>query len=284
MAKYMMIVSSVLVSLLAPVDAPAIIIHNEVAGGGGEIGHIVANNPALQGTEGSVPAFSYGEHVGMVGMGSGIYLGDGYVLTSAHVGCHPFRMGDESNYKPHYASWRILDGPAGSKSDLAIFRVEISDTRSSLANLGWLPVGKIGADSGSPLILIGTGFGQQPNAVAHQDPEVVLGYEILRQRKKRWGIDFLDKVLNEPVATAGGYLTHCFVSTFERLAGHAQAADGDSGGAVFAYNSQLGQWEVVGCIIAVSQLGSYVPFGSRTYVGDLGCYEAQLPQALPTEI
>jgi len=220
----------------------------------------------------------------MVGMGSGIYLGDGYVLTSAHVGCHPFRMGDGSNYKPHYASWRILDGPAGSKSDLAIFRVEISDTRSSLANLGWLPVGKIGADSGTPLILIGTGFGQQPNAVAHQDPEVVLGYEILRQRKKRWGIDFLDKVLNEPVATAGGYLTHCFVSTFERLAGHAQAADGDSGGAVFAYNSQLGQWEVVGCIIAVSQLGSYVPFGSRTYVGDLGCYEAQLPQALPTEI
>src|SRR5262245_53217383 len=55
-----------------------------------------------------IPSFPYWDHVGMVGMGSGIYLGDGCVLTSAHVGCFPFRMHDGSIYQPDYASWRVL--------------------------------------------------------------------------------------------------------------------------------------------------------------------------------
>ena len=38
----------------------------------------------------SIAAFPFAAHVGTVGMGSGVYLGNGYVLTSAHVGCFPF--------------------------------------------------------------------------------------------------------------------------------------------------------------------------------------------------
>ena len=266
----------VLFSLVTRVGLQAIIVNKAVAGGA-EIDRVKQNDPSLRSPSGSVAEFGYWEHVGRVGMGSGIYLGDGLVLTSAHVGCHPFCMGDGSNYKPDYGSWRILDNPDGGKSDLAVFRVEIGGRTSSLAKLGRLPVGRLKAGHDTPLIMIGTGYGQQHKAVSAEVYHVVLGYETQRQRVKKWGINLLDEILKTPVKTAGGYRTHCFVSTFDRSEGEAQAAEGDSGGAMFAYNADLARWEVVGCLIAVSQLGTYVPFGARTYVGNLGHYRAQLP-------
>ncbi len=83
--------------------------------------------------------FPYLDHIGMVGMGSGVYLGDGYVLTSAHVGCYPFRLPDGSYYQPDYQSWSILTNSAGGQSDLAVFRVSYSKD-SALGKLGVLPI------------------------------------------------------------------------------------------------------------------------------------------------
>ncbi len=273
----------IIFNLAAMLNAGAIVINTE-AGPENDAAQIATMAPAIHGKLSMVPKFNYWDHVGTVGMGSGVYLGGGYVLTSAHVGCHPFRMDDGSTYKPDYASWRILNDAAGCKGDLAIFRVEMGKATSPLAQLGFLPVGDMGASAGAPFVMIGTGYGQSKNGVAPADRATTLGYNVERLRQKKWGINSLDKILQKPVATAGGYQTHCFVSTFDRTEGEAQAADGDSGGAIFAYNAKLERWEIVGCIVAVSQLGNYVPFGSRTYVGNLSYYQAQLPNSSTAEV
>jgi hypothetical protein len=275
--------AAAIIYFLTCTDGWAIVVFDEGANDGGEQGEAVAASPRLENDRDGVPEFGYWDHVGIVGMGSGVYLGGGYVLTSAHVGCHPFRMSDGSTYQPLYSSWRILTDAAGRQGDLAVFCVNITDAQSHLARLGWLPVGELAADESTPLVMVGTGFVQRKSVSASEEGGVVLGYELQRVREKRWGINCLDKILKKPVTTRGGYQTHCFVSSFDRSPGEAQAADGDSGGAMFAYNRNLERWEIVGCIIAVSQIGSYIPFGARTYAGNLAAYDAQLPHSLRDE-
>jgi hypothetical protein len=233
--------------------------------------------------EDSSKGVPYWEHVGMVGLGSGVYLGDGYVLTSAHVGCHPFLMANGTCYRPDYKTWRILTNPTGEESDLAIFRVNIGNRDSGLSKLGRLPIREDSNKLEGPLVMIGTGYIESRTA-KNGEAEVILGYRIKSQRAKRWGVNFSDKFLDKLVKTAGGYETHCFVSNFDRKEGEAQAADGDSGGATFAYNRVLGRWELAGCIIAASQLQNYVPFGARTYLGDLGAYRDQIPGVEDVEL
>lgn len=228
-------------------------------------------------------AVPYWEHVGRVGLGSGVYLGEGYVLTSAHVGCHPFLLANGVYYRPDYESWRVLKNSNGEESDLAVFRVFIGSGDSALSKLGKLPIRQNGNDLQGPLVMIGTGY-TETRAPQKAGSDVVLGYRIKSQRSKRWGVNFLDKFLDKLVKTTGGYQTHCFVSSFDREEGEAQAADGDSGGATFAYNQMLGRWELVGCIIGASQLQDYVPFGARTYLGDLAAYRDQLPVVEDVEL
>jgi hypothetical protein len=229
-----------------------------------------------------VASFPYWDHVGMVGMGSGVYLGDGYVLTSAHVGCYPFRAHDGSYYEPDYKSWQILKNADGSKSDLAVFSVSFEKS-SRLAKLGHLPIGSEESRGNRPVLLMGTGFTQneQPATFSSGGKVLaVLSYQVQPQRSMAWGINRASQAIEQPVATGKDLSTRCFTTRFERTNFAGQAADGDSGGAAFSYNRELARWELVGCIIAVSQQRSVVTFGSSTYLGDLRSYASQLPGAV----
>ncbi len=227
-----------------------------------------------------VTNFGYWDHIGMVGMGSGVYIGNGCVLTSAHVGCYPFRMNDGSHYEPDYSSWRVLKNEDGSKSDLATFRVNVP-AESSLSKLGCVPLAESRQEQ-TPVVLIGTGYTQSrdPLSMKAQGKVIgLLGYRIQPSRSTAWGINRSSQELDAPVATSKDAVTHCFTTRFERSNFAGQAADGDSGGAAFCYNRSAKRWELGGCIIAVSQRQTSVPFGSRTYLGDLSAYVSQLPAA-----
>ncbi len=223
-----------------------------------------------------VSSFPYWDHVGTVGMGSGIYLGEGRVLTSAHVGCFPFRMHDGSVYQPDYASWRFLKNANGSKSDMAVFEVRF-DKASKLGQLGTLPLAT--SHAAGPVLLVGTGFTQGPKPIAlgtQGKSLAILGYHVQPQRSMAWGLSKETQSLEQPVATAGTFSTSCFTTRFERNNFAGQATEGDSGGAGFRYNHQMNRWELSGCIIAVSQQEANVTFGARTFLGDLGRYAAQI--------
>jgi len=225
-----------------------------------------------------VPAFPYWDHVGSVGMGSGIYLGNGYVLTSAHVGCYPFCFHDGSHYEPDYASWTVLKNADGSRSDLALFRIQVRAS-SALAKLGRIALGG-SRQTNNPVLLIGTGYtqGTQPLTLSSGSTALgVLGYQIERHRSTAWALNHGSQSLEQPVATGRNLSTHCFTTQFERTFFAGQAADGDSGGAAFTYNREQNRWELVGCIIAVSQPRASVAFGCRTYLGELGAYASQIP-------
>jgi len=224
-------------------------------------------------------AFPYAAHIGTIGMGSGVYLGGGYILTSAHVGCYPFITQDGKIYRPDYKSWRILKQSNGASADLAIFRIK--DPESTLADLAPIPLASTHPQKDDLVILIGNGLVQNAKPVGVRSGKkllAVLGYRIEGRRAAIGGLNTVGEVINQPIKTSE-FQTDCFSTSFDRNGFEAQAADGDSGGASFVYNSQLARWEIAGCIIAVSQADGFIPFGSRTYLANLTRYAGQLPNA-----
>lgn len=226
--------------------------------------------------------FGFWKHVGKVGMGSGIYLGDGYVLTSAHVGCYPFQIFDGSFYRPDYTSWRILELENGTKSDLAVFRVEIPNGFSTLAKLASIEIADESPRAEDTVLMMGTGLQQNPTPAAMSSNGkilAVLGYNLDHRRATRGGVNLVEEVRDLPVTT-GDRETYCFTTRFDRGIFEAQASDGDSGGATFAYDGDSRRWRLAGCIIAVSQKDGFVPFGSQTFLADLSRYRNQISTIL----
>lgn len=218
-------------------------------------------------------AFPFWDNVGSVGLGTGVYLGNGWVLTSAHVGCLPFKHADGTSYRPITETWRVLVNPDGSKSDLALFRVEAGGDASALRCLPEVPISIAGIESKTSVILVGTGYVEH----ATRGSAAQFGVQQRSTREKRWALATTDQV-KQPAVTADGYRTHCFVTTFTDKASGGQAAEGDSGGAAFVFDPADRQWKLAGCIFAVSQLDSFVPYGARTYVGDLAIYGPQIEE------
>lgn len=242
--------------------------------------HLTGLDEFLTSSDSTKPAFPYWNHVGMVGKGSGVYLGGGWVITSAHVGCFPFLMGDGSSYKPVYSTWKVLTSADGAKSDLAVFQVLVPDKTSRLAGLTNLPIGVFGDDHARGVVMIGTGYTQADEALTFNTngkAVAVLGYRVQAKRHTSWGVTPLTRILDQSVKTGQDCHTECLATTFDTTAFAAQATDGDSGGASFAYNVKSQRWELVGCIIAVSHQKNQVTFGNRTYLGNLGRYAEQIP-------
>jgi len=226
---------------------------------------------------GSQPtSFPFWENIGTVGMGTGLYLGNGWVLTSAHVGCLPFQLSDGSCYRPIKGTWHVMVNPDGSKSDLALFRVDEDGEMSALRRLPDVPLSTAGVESKTPVILVGTGYVEME---VREEGPVRFGIQQRAAREKRWALATTDQV-KRPAATPGGYKTHCFATTFREKASGGQAAEGDSGGAAFIFDAETQKWKLAGCIFAVSQLSGFVPYGARTYVGDLTMYSAQIVERM----
>lgn len=220
-------------------------------------------------------AFPYWENIGTVGMGTGLYLGDGWVLTSTHVGCLPFVLSDGSVYRPIAGTWQSLKNADGSKSDVAVFQVNQGESDSLLRKLSNISIATDTVEAQSPVLLVGTGYVEKKSA-GEQDP-VRFGAYQKTTREKRWALATTNEV-TAPAATRGGLKTHCFATTFRAQAFGGQAAEGDSGGAAFVFDANERRWKLAGCIFAVSQVNAFVPYGARTYVGDLAVYSSQIDE------
>jgi hypothetical protein len=207
--------------------------------------------------------------------GSGVYLGDGWVLTASHVqggndSGYTFAIpkldnGADAVFHPVTASQRRLHHPGAGWADLSVFRLQ-DDAR--LANLPKVQFGQTPA-VGTDVKVVGSGYNRAPALRTWQladpsNPDNTTWTEKTGQPNpglpntlrrgyswdtsgfaKRWGD-------NTTVTMPGGEssfaftnpynntTTYLFGALFDQVDGDSQVAPGDSGGGVFVGNRLVG--------------------------------------------
>ena len=218
------------------------------------------------------------ENIGVRGGLSAIYLGHGVVLTANHVGAGDVTFG--GIVYPYLPGTAVqLTNSDGTYADLLMFEVYPRPDLPDLELPALSPVyGSVllvagnGLDRGTPLVW-------DPNG--SYSPGPTGGYAWTPSSHVRWGTNNLE------VYPAGGkvFNTRAFGSFFDsgRPLPEAQAVTGDSGGAVFT-PSLLGEWQLAGVIIGISQYAgqptSTTFYGQRSYYADLAYYRPQLEDAV----
>jgi len=217
----------------------------------------------------SAPAEDPGwAHVGARGGLTAIYLGNGWVLTANHV-----QVGDvtfDGILYPAVANSHIrLENDDASLPDLGVYRIDPSP------ELPILPIRATTPPVDTAVIMIGKG--RNRGSATSWDPDGPAGpydgYEWGLGMAMRWGTNLVE-------GFSRAVNTECFYTDFtEGEPSHeAQAATGDSGGAVFIENGDT--WEIAGVLLAIGpyeeQPAETALYGNSTYAADLALYRDQI--------
>lgn len=196
-------------------------------------------------------------YVGQVGdstQGSGVYLGNGWVITAGHVGAWNFTLGTNTYATTGYSYTNFTYNYLGTTeyADLNLFRIStLSTTGNSLLPTNNLSLVPAYTSSGNTLVMIGYG-------------DASVG------RQKSWGINTV--TANNLLVPLGGtsYSSVDFQTAYGPsgygTTNTAVLVTGDSGGGDFAYGG--GNWYLVGLNEAVS--------GNNSYFVNLGYYSTQI--------
>jgi hypothetical protein len=223
---------------------------------------------------------------------NGVYLGNRWVLTAAHVGAGNIRFGFQT-YSPLAGSEVRLHNPAGSGltefTDLLLYRLTADPGLPSLT------ISSAAPPIGASVVMIGDGRDRQASEthwnvnkssspwtwteVPPPQPGDYQGFLTQASFVKRWGTNLIENPVpryagtlfgdHDLIADLDGYgqvvsLYTQFDKTGPGYAGtayEAQAVLGDSGGAVF-YKSGTG-WELAGLIHAVDLFSGQPPLDAE---------------------
>ena len=168
-------------------------------------------------------------------IGTGVYLGNRYVLTAGHVG--PL-----TSVKVGFVNYLLDSSPAVAigTADMKLVRL------ASDPGLGGVRLNSNPSADGGAAHLVGYGVGRAPSSLLGTSP-VTWGDS--STATKRWGTNFVDGAIG--AALVGGYTSDLLRTQFNSNAGANEAALTiyDSGSALFR---QIGSdWYLVG-------LGAYV--------------------------
>ena len=179
---------------------------------------------------GSVTGWDYvGLVDGVYGPASGVYLGNGWVLTAGHVGAGPLTLGG-TTYSVAGAGQSITN--AGGLADLSLFQINGAPSLPALTIASLSPV-----PNGSYVAMLGYGGNGG------------------RSTAETWGYNLVTEADVYPTTLGPDYP---FTSTdFETDYGsqppgvgtftnNYELVLGDSGGGDFIYNSVTGEWELAG--------------------------------------
>jgi len=217
---------------------------------------LLAVSPAsavlIAGPDGSVNTTAPAPDPGFANVGSrsavaGVYVRNGWVLTANHVGAGPIEL-DGTVYEALPGSKVRFTNAGPADPDLIAFKLKL---RPPLPDL-LLATGPVGLHQ--DVILIGKGR-DRGVATTWSSPggESFDGWFVETEGTIRWGTNRVD-IIDQFLETAPDAETQAFAVTFDELPGpknndpEAQAVNGDSGGAVFAWNGAVS--ELIGIIFA----------------------------------
>ncbi|MEM0969152.1 MAG: trypsin-like peptidase domain-containing protein [Verrucomicrobiota bacterium] len=209
--------------------------------------------------------FPYWKNVGQIERSTGIYLGNGFVLTAAHVGAGAFRTSDGRSYSSDSSDVHYFKNYDGSQADLCLFRIRFQ-SQDPIASFPAIPLTTALPVQGTPQVLLGAGAGgkERGKRFAWNDD-----YHV------RWGINVIEEIYSVPMPTSQ-YSSFGFATKFERHSMDSQAAPGDSGGGVFFFNESKKRWELSGVIVAVDSRFGGADFGNQTYIADPALFRQRL--------
>lgn len=261
---------------------------------------IVAGGNGTQNT--TVPTSDQGwSYVGSVNFSngslnaSGIYLGEYggsyWVLTAKHVadsGLGSYTL-DGTTY-----GFVTGSGKQVGTLDLYVVQISITDPGDPLLSVSNLALATTSPTSSTAVTMIGYGRNRATSSTTYYidtstDPytwsttfsfgsPTLSGYQYASGNTKRWGS-------NTSEGTVINSGTTYLVTDFDNTSGQGQAAVGDSGGGVFAYNSATGTYELAGVMDLVTsysgQPGETAIFGNQTYSIDIATYRSLILSTVP---
>jgi hypothetical protein len=228
-------------------------------------------------------------NVGIRGSGSAVYLGDGWVLTDAHVGAGATLFNNVSYNEVAGTAVQLLNPPGAgftTYSDLLVYQIanppnlpSVNITTSSPA-VGW------------QVTMIGDGRNRSNSQPAYwtsswqpsSSPSTYAGEIWASTNQIRWGTNVISTAkFPQGIGTDS---ETAFATTFDQSGTRfeAQGSPGDSGGAVFHQDTQTGAWSLAGVMFSTSgvvgQPFGVSIFGNVTYSADLSVYRNEIYQAM----
>ena len=203
---------------------------------------------------------------------SGVYLGDGWILTAQHANHVNARFAGIL-YQALPGSQVVLDHPTDAfQSDLKLYRLQ------TYPALPTITIRNTKVSNGSSTIMGGRGRDRGAAFSFKNPPNQDDAYWWGTTKTRRWGTNVVAS--NDTNIDLAGLRTLAFATVFDRNQPDHEglASDGDSGGAVFI--KRLGSWELAGIMFAVSGVNGQ-PAGSAAYENvtwsaDLSYYRDQI--------
>jgi hypothetical protein len=213
-------------------------------------------------------------------IGSGTYLGDGWVLTPYHVYKHNPAGGRWVDLDQRYyeipGTVRRIEYSSGVNTDLAMYRI---DGRPDLP--------PIEISNSSPLSREVTVIASGRSRVGDQ-VDFAGGYTGFRTestRAKRWGRNITGGNTSSQSSSFGS--TSAFMTSFDSPGlgdDECQLVSRDSGGSVFVEGSSGSPWQLAGIALSVGTPGGYsgpyatqnAVYGNYTFYADLAVYRADI--------